>query len=108
MRNPNKGASEEVLRRFKEESYERFRIELFNSVKALMDEFDMTWDDLAESLKWVKYRGETVPVEYYSGDEVMSIIGAGKIDDRRLNEIAHCFSAECYLIFRPRPPYTKT
>ncbi|KKK65887.1 hypothetical protein LCGC14_2969590, partial [marine sediment metagenome] len=52
MINPNRSTSESVLRRLKEASYERMRVELKCSIELKMKDFDMTWDDLAEKLKW--------------------------------------------------------
>lgn len=110
MSNPNRGASEEVLNRLRDESYERMRIELFNSIKQLLIDHDMTWDDLAEKLKWIKHLGDGMGINtvYYNGEEVKNSIGTHVISVRQLNQIAHCFSAEAYIIFRPRFPFTGT
>ncbi|KKM95674.1 hypothetical protein LCGC14_1185770 [marine sediment metagenome] len=99
MLNPNKGASTDVLVRLKAASYERFRIELFNSVEKLLEDFDMTWQDLARKLGWS-----------ISGDGawLKRKIGNEELDLQELNEIAHVFSSEPYLIFRPRFPWTQT
>jgi hypothetical protein len=99
MIDPNRGASEEVLKRLRDESYERLRINLFEAVKKLLDEHEMTWDDLADKLKW--YVGGFVG-RYMTGDEVRYRMGFGRIRTDELNQIAHCFSAEIYFIFRPR------
>ncbi len=81
----------------KEASYKRFRIELFNAVEKLLEDFEMTWDDLAEKLDWgVK------------GVEMKGWIGVDYLDLRELNENAHRFSAGPYMIFRPRKPWIQT
>lgn len=105
MVNPNRNTSEDTLRRLKEASYERVRVELKCSVELLMKDFEMTWDDLgkllgeeertpgngpsrAESAKWKVVQGQITLVE--------------------LNLLAHIFSTEPYIIFRPREPWIKT
>jgi hypothetical protein len=98
MIDANKGASEETLRRFKEASYERFRIELIASIERLLDDFEMTWDDLAKKLMWFSL----------TGSGVKDRLGGAYIGVEELNEIAHVFSAEPYIIFRPRFPYINT
>lgn len=102
MIDPNRGASQSVLDRHREASYERFRIELFEAVKSLLRDFDMTWDDLADRLAWPS--NET----YQSGDGVREAIGQQDLSLEELNEIAHVFSAEPYIIFRPRAPWVQT
>ena len=98
MINPNRATSEDVLRRLKEASYERMRVELKCTIELLMKDFDMTWDDVAEKLE----RGTF-------GHEVKEIlIGHPKLNLADLNDIAHIFSCEPYIIFRPREPWTKT
>jgi len=99
MIDPNKGCSDETLRRLKEESYERFRIELFASVKQLLDGFQMTWQDLADRLQWEQVG---------TADLLKQEIGAKMLTVEELNQIAHCFSADVYLIFRPRYPWTNS
>lgn len=105
MINPNRDTSEDVLRRLKEASYERMRVELKCSVELKMQEFKMTWDDIgrllgmetrtpgngpsrAESAKWKVVHGQITLVE--------------------LNVLTHIFSCEPYVIFRPRSPWVKT
>ena len=105
MINPNQARSEEVLRRLKEASYERMRVELKCTIELLMKDFDMSWDDLgrllgeetrtpgnglsrAERTKWRVVQGQITLVE--------------------LNALAHLFSTEPYIIFRPREPWTQT
>lgn len=103
MINPNRETSEEVLRRLKEASYERMRIELKNTIEMLMHDFDMTWNDLGHLLgmkgieknpMWEKYAKESIIEEEMSLEE--------------LNDLAAVFSCEPYVIFRPRSPWTKT
>lgn len=104
MINPNRGATQEILERLKEASYERMRIELLNSINCLMDDFKMTWSDLADNLHW-----ENFPCKgYMTGEEIRKEIGDDILTLDELNDIAHCFSAEAYILFKPRPPYTKT
>lgn len=98
MTNPNQNTSESVLRRLKEASYERMRVELKCSVELKMKEFGMDWDDLAEILE----RG-------LFGHEVKKmVIDFPKLDLVDLNDLAHIFSCEPYIIFRPREPWVKT
>lgn len=100
MIDPNRGASEEVLNRLRDESYERMRIELFNSIKQLLSDHDMTWDDLAEKLQWYN--------PPWDGVCLRRKVGKGILSMEELNDITHCFSAEAYIIFRPRFPFTGT
>ena len=110
MINPNRETSEYVLRRLKEASYERMRVELKCSIELLMKDFDMDWDDLAGNLKWPWNRHHT-SIRFLSGEEVKRVIideGYYPLTLDTLNEIAHIFSTELYIIFRPREPWTKT
>ena len=102
MIDPSRGASEEALERQKEESYERMRLQLFEAVEKKLAEFEMTWDDLAGKLKWEGYKGTL------TGQDVKNELGSGPITSEELNSLAHCFSAEVYIIFRPRFPITQT
>ena len=102
MIDANKGASEEVLRRLKAASYERFRTELITAIERLLDDFQMTWDDLAAR---VSFEGQEVVM---TGDILKSAVGSMPLDTGELNDIAHIFSAEPYIIFRPRFPYTQS
>lgn len=103
--NPNRGASDSVLQRLKQGSYERMRVELKNTIELLMRDYNWTWDDLgrllgeetrtpgngpsrAESAKWKVVQGQITLVD--------------------LNTLAHIFSTEPYIIFRPREPWVKT
>ena len=97
MINPHKGESDLVLRRLKKGSEERFRIQLFEAIRMLLDDFDMTWKELAAK---VSIRT--------GGDTLRAYVGHHDLDIVELNEIAHVFSAEPYIIFRPRKPYTQT
>jgi len=102
MINPNRETSEDVLRRLKSASYERMRVELKCAIELKMEEFDMTWDDLGrllgidveENLIWEQYAREHIIEEGMSLEE--------------LNDIAHIFSCEPYILFRPREPWVKT
>ena len=105
MINPNRNTSKDVLRRLKEASYERLRIELYNSVEAKMRDFDMTWDDLGRLLGLeTKTPGNGPSRE----DEAKWNILQGQITLTELNAIAHIFSCEPYNLFRPRSPWIKT
>ena len=106
MIDANKGTTNEVLRRLKEGSEERFRIQLFEAITMSLDTFGMTWQDLAEKLQWFAYFD--VPRRLKSGDEIRNHIGRNNLTIVEMNEIAHVFSAEPYIIFRPRKPYTQT
>ncbi len=105
MTNPNRNTSEEVLRRLKEASYERMRVELKCSVELKMRDFGMSWDDLGELLGF-EPTGETDTIT--RADRVKEHIVQGGMFLSELNAIAHVFSCEPYLIFRPREPWTKT
>ena len=104
MTNPNRDTSEDVLRRLKEASYERMRVELKCSVELLMRDFDMDWDDLGRLLgmKEKIWQGRT------RGEVVRNKIIEGSLTLNDLNALAHLFSCEPYLIFRPREPWVKT
>ena len=99
MINPNRATSEDVLRRLQEASYERMRVELKCSIELLMKDFDMTWDDLGRLLGRDKL---------YRADRTKHSIIQGQITLNDLNTLAHVFSTEPYIIFRPREPWTKT
>ena len=100
MINPNQNTSEEVLRRLKEASYERMRVELKCSIELQMKDFDMTWDDLGRL--WGME--ETVRRAKRAKHKVIQ----GSLTLNELNTLAHIFSCEPYIIFRPRMPWTKT
>jgi len=95
MINPNRDASEDVLRRLKEGSYERMRVELKCSVEAKMKDFDMTWEDIGCALD-------------LNEDTARWRVMKGLLSLDALNTIAHIFSCEPYIIFRPRDPWIKT
>ena len=106
MINPNRETSEDVLRRLKEASYERMRVELKCSVELLMKDFDMTWDDLGWSLGLTE---EIDPIFGKSRAERAKILCLEvNMSLQVLNAMAHVFSCEPYIIFRPREPWTKT
>ena len=98
MINPNRDTSEDVLRRLKEASYERMRVELKCSVEILIRDFDMTWDDVARLLNCGPFSSNIVKQHTIQGKLTLS----------DLNVLAHIFSCEPYIIFRPRMPWTKT
>lgn len=97
MIDANKDTSDEVLRRLREGSYERFRLQLFKAVEQLLADFEMTWDDLA-----------TV-IGYGTGGFFKNALGTtNSLTLTDLNEIAAVFSAEPYIIFRPRKPWIQS
>ena len=105
MINPNRASSEDVLRRLKEASYERMRVELKCSIELLLKDFDMTWDDIGYALgmqecAWIgaSSRAERAKLRIVQGSLTLN----------DLNTLAHIFSTEPYIIFRPRSPWTKT
>ena len=100
MINPNQSTSENVLRRFKEASYERMRVDLKCSIELKLKEFGMTWDDIGASL--------SVPPNPLWSNYAKHILIEEEMTLERLNEVAHIFSCEPYIIFRPREPWTKT
>ena len=105
MINPNRNTSEDVLRRLKEASYERMRVEIKNSIELLMKEFDMTWDDIGRLLGERKRTPGNGPSR--AGIAQWKVT-QGQITLVELNALAHIFSTEPYIIFRPRNPWTKT
>ena len=106
MIDPTRGDTKTTLRRLKEASYERFRLELLRNIEQLLEDFDMTWDDLARVL-----REKDVFVSVWgihSGDTLHEHVGSRDLDLSELNDIAAVFSAEPYIIFRPRKPWTQS
>lgn len=98
MKNPNRNTSEQTLRRFKEASNERMRVELLNSIELCMKEFSMTWDDIGRlvGMKETKHRAEKIKWKIVQGSLTLN----------DLNTITHLFSCEPYILFRPRLPWT--
>ncbi len=101
MINPNQNTSEDVLRRLKDASYERMRVELKCSVGLKMRDFDMTWDDLGRLLELLDH-----PLA--RSVRAKNLVTWGELSLEALNNLAHIFSCEPYIIFRPRMPWTKT
>ena len=100
MINPNRDTSEDVLRRHKEASYERMRVELKCSVEMLMKDFDMDWDELGDLMGIGRCRSR--------GHQAKYKLLMGNMTLRELNNVAHIFSCEPYILFRPRDPWIKT
>ena len=96
MINPNRDVSEEVLQQYKQESYERFRVQFATAVEQKLLDFEMSWDDLATRLK------------YFNGTTVKGVVRNGHISAEKINAIAHVFSCEPYIILRPRNPWVAT
>ena len=103
MINPNRDASEDNLRMAKEESYERYKLQIFSSVEQLLSDFEITWDDLAAELQWPWNFFD--PPQYQTGEQVKKLIGSVEMTDKMLNDVASVFSAEPYIMFRPRWPW---
>uniref|UniRef100_A0A6M3KQ56 Uncharacterized protein n=1 Tax=viral metagenome TaxID=1070528 RepID=A0A6M3KQ56_9ZZZZ len=100
MNDPNRGVSQELLTLYKRESYERFRLQLFEAIEILLTDFEMTWDDLADKLQQLTCVGT-------SGITLKQKIGwSESLTDEFLNDVAAVFSMELHLIFRPRLPGT--
>jgi hypothetical protein len=104
MTNPNRDTSEDTLRRLKEASYERMRNELKCSVELKMKDFDMTWDDIGRLLGEEKRTPGNGPSR---AESAKWRVVQGQITLVELNALAHIFSCEPYIIFRPREPWTK-
>ena len=106
MINPNRETSEDVLRRLKEASYERMRVELKCSIELLMRDFDFTWDDIGRLLgmKRKQIAGESRSRATIIRERIIQ----GQLTLNDLNTLAHIFSTEPYILFRPREPWTKT
>ena len=105
MINPNRDTSEDVLRRLKEASYERMRNELKCSVELLMKDFNMNWDDFGKLLGEEARTPGNGPSR---AERAKWRVVQGQITLVELNALAHLFSCEPYIIFRPREPWTKT
>ena len=105
MQNPNKGTSLEVLERLKTASYERMRVELKNSVEMKMRDFDMSWDDLG---RLFGFEINTSGNGLSRGDFIKWRVIQEHMTLYELNDLAHLFSCEPYIIFRPRDPWIKT
>lgn len=98
MINANRNASAEVLQQHKELSYERFRTQFAEAVEQKLIDFEMTWDDLAEKLQ---YKGT-------NGDYIKNMVRTGGLVSEVMNDLAHIFSCEVYVILRPRKPWIQT
>lgn len=105
MINPNRETNEETLRRLKDGSYERTRVELKNSVESKMRDFDMNWDDLGRLLGIETRTPGNGPSR---GDTAKWRVLQGQMTLTELNALAHIFSCEPYILFRPRDPWVKT
>lgn len=105
MINPNQNTSEDVLRRLKEASYERTRNELKCSIELLMKDFGWMWDDIGRMLGVRKRTPGNGPSR---ADITKHRIVQGQVTLNDLNTLAHLFSTEPYILFRPREPWTKT
>jgi hypothetical protein len=103
MIDPNKGTSQETLDRLRAESCERTRLQILQAVEQQLTDYGMTWDDLAEKLQWQQQDDPCYPI--LTGNEVKQCIGTGRMEIEDLNQVAAVFSAEVYVIFRPRFPW---
>ena len=105
MINPNQDTTEETLKLLKEGSYERMRVELKNTIETKMRDFEMNWNDIGRLLG-IKTR---TPEKNPSRGEVAKWrILYGQVTLGDLNTLAHLFSCEPYILFRPRGPWIKT
>ena len=103
MIDSNKGVSTEMLELLRQESYERMCTQIKTTIEQKLIDFQMTWDDLAERLQWEDDGGDIAngqQVKYFWEAEERTLV--------ELNDIAHVFSAEVYVIFRPRYPWIAT
>jgi len=66
----------------------------------------MSWKDLADKIEGSYKSFPTLMAK--TGDELRRYVGNHSLSIIEINEIAHVFSAEPYIIFRPRKPYTQT
>ena len=98
MIDPNKDTSEEVLQQYKQASYERFRTQFASAVEQKLTDFDMSWDQLTEQLNWGCIKG----------GGVKKIVRSRVLDVEQMNDLAHVFSCEPYIILRPRLPWINT
>lgn len=105
MIDPNRKTSEDVLRRLKEGSYERMRVELKCTLEAKMKDFKMSWDDIGRLLGMKTRTPGNGPSR---ADRIKHRIIQGQVTLNDLNTLAHLFSCEPYILFRPREPWTKT
>ena len=108
MINPNRDTSEDTLRRLKEASYERMRVELKCSIELLLKDFSMTWDDIGRLLGMKKKLQRPREGMKTRADLIRWKVVQGGITLNDLNTLAHIFSCEPYIIFRPREPWIKT
>lgn len=101
MIDPNQGASPEALDRLRQESFERTQVQIIQAIEKQLEDYQMTWDDLAAKLQWPFRNEDTLCdgqiIKQLAGDVALSIVD--------LNDIAAVFSAEVYIIFRPRFPW---
>ena len=101
MIDPNRGVSPEVASQCRQLAYERFRIDLFNTVESHLKRFDMSWKQLEETLDrdygW-----------YFYFSDIKEKIGVESLTLAELNDIMSVFSTEAHLIFKPRFPWTST
>ena len=107
MIDANRNASREVLQQHKQLSYERFRTQFAEGVEQKLIDFEMTWDDLAKKLQWLwnKYQSKT---RFYTGVEVKEEVRDWELTMEKMNDIAHVFSTEPYILLRPRLPWVQS
>ncbi len=101
MIDPNQGTSPESLERLRQESLERTQIQILQAIEKQLEDYQMTWDDLADKLQWPSRRDDT----HCDGQTVKMLAGEEFLNLYDLNEVASVFSAEVYIIFRPRFPW---
>lgn len=108
MIEPNKGVSTDKLELLRQESYERMSAQLKTAIEQKLTDFQMTWDDLATKLGWMTHYLFTDGSKPKTGIQVKGRIGCKSLSVEEMNDIAHVFSAEMYVIFRPRFPWIAT
>jgi hypothetical protein len=103
MIDPNKSVSPEVASECRVLAYERFRIDLLNTVEAHLIQFDMSWEQFRELLR--RQCGWT---SISTGGSLKKEIGSKNLTLSDLNDIMSVFSTEAHLIFKPRFPWIST
>jgi len=99
MIDPTRDTTPETLRRLQDASFERFHRSLMDAIEQMLIDFEMTWEDLTKKANLRR-----------GGEGVLSLkeyVGKSPLTMEELNAIAAAFSAEPYILFRPRFPWTQ-
>lgn len=110
MIDPTKGVPPHLVEQASEESYERFRMQLLETIETLLRDFEMTWDDLAAKTRESSYTqpGGGAFMPYASGGDLRAFIGGGNdLCISQINDVFSWFSMEPYILARPRYPWIK-